>query len=514
MCFYSRQRQIRGLSVSENIAGDMMGAIKTFGAAAGALLLIAGGVIGYRTATFGAGANAAGKAVTLAAAPAFDLEAAAANLGQAIRFQTISNQNKAENRLEEWDRLHSWLQSTYPAMHAKMTRETVGGHGLVYHWVGSDPKLKPIILMAHQDVVPVTEGTEKDWKYPPFAGQLAEKAVWGRGAVDDKGSLIALFEAFEALAKSGFTPKRSVYLVSGHDEEVGGTGAKAAADLLSSRGIKALFTLDEGSAIVRDAPVINGPAIMIGVAEKGYATLRLTAKAPGGHSSMPPSETGVVNLAKAILAINESPFPAELKGPGVEMIRALAARGDTLTKMAAANEWAFAGLTLRTVGKSPSGAAMFHTTIAPTMLEGSPKENVLPQTATGLINYRIAPWNRSADVMARAKAAVGTLPVTLDWVSPPREPSPVSSTTSQGWSLVASAASAQAPGAPVAPYLVVAGTDSRSFSGVSDDVYRFMPAHFTIRETGMIHGTNEHMTLENLSRMITFYAQLIATSAG
>ena len=491
-----------------------MGAVKKFGLVAGAALLTAGSVIGYRTVTFAPTGNEVGEGIKLAAAPAFDIRAAATNLGQAIRFQTISNQNKADNDIAQWDRFHLWLHATYPTMHGKMKREIVGGHALVYHWEGSDPTLKPIILMAHQDVVPVTQGTEKDWKYPPFSGQLAEDAVWGRGAVDDKGALIGLFEAFEALAKSGFAPKRGIYLVSGHDEEVSGTGAKAAADLMATRGVKALFTIDEGSAIVRDAPIVNGPAIMIGVAEKGYATLRLTAKAPGGHSSMPPSETGVVNLSKAIVAINESPFPPELKGPGVEMIKALAVRGDTLTKMAAANEWAFAGVTLRTIGKSPSGAAMFHTTIAPTMLQGSPKENVLPQTATALINYRIAPWNNSADVMARAKAAVGMLPVTLDWVNPPREPSPVSSTKSKGWSLIKAAAQVQAPGAPVAPYLVVAGTDSRSFSDVSEDVYRFMPAHFTIKETGMIHGTNEHITIENLSRMISFYAQLIVTSAG
>lgn len=491
-----------------------MGTVKKIGLAAAGLLVLTGGIIGYRTVTFNPAGSGTDKAIALAAVLPFDLNAASANLSEAIQFQTISYQDKTDNKIEEWDRFHLWLQSTYPAMHSIMKREVVGGHALVYHWAGSDASLKPIILMAHQDVVPVSEGTEKDWKYPPFAGQIAENAVWGRGSVDDKGSLIGLFEAFEALAKSGFAPKRSVYLVSGHDEEVGGTGAKAAADLLATRGVKALFTIDEGSAIVRDAPVVNGPAIMIGVAEKGYATLRLTAKAPGGHSSMPPSETGVVNLAKAIVAINESPFPPELKGPGVEMIKALAVRGDTLTKMAAANEWAFAGVTLRTVGKSPSGAAMFHTTIAPTMLQGSPKENVLPQTATALINYRIAPWNTSSDVMARAKAAVGMLPVTLDWVNPPREPTPVSSTKSQGWALITAAAAAQAPGAPIAPYLVVAGTDSRSFSGVSEDVYRFMPAHFTIKETGMIHGTNEHMTIENLSRMIKFYTQLIATSAG
>ena len=491
-----------------------MGATRTFGLAVGAVVLVAGATIAYRTMRFAPPATNPGSAIKLATAPPFNLDTAAANLGRAIRFRTISNQNKAENLVEEWDSLHLWLQDTYPAAHKAMRREIIGDGALLYEWPGSDGALKPIIMMAHQDVVPVTEGAEKDWKYPPFSGQLAENAVWGRGSVDDKGSLIGLFEAIEALAKSGFRPKRTLYLVSGHDEEAGGSGAATIAGLLAQRGVKALFTIDEGSAIVRDAPVINGPAVMIGIAEKGYATLRLTAKAPGGHSSMPPSETGVVNLAKAIVAINASPFPPELKGPGVEMIAALSARGGTLTRMAAANPWAFAGVTLRTVSKSPSGAAMFHTTIAPTMLFGSPKENVLPQSATALINYRIAPWNRSSDIMIRAKAAVGMLPVSLDWVSPPREPSPVSSTKSQGWSFVATAAAAQATGAPIAPYLVVAGTDSRSFSGVSEDVYRFMPAHFTIKETAMIHGTNEHLTLENLSRMINFYAQLIATSAG
>jgi carboxypeptidase PM20D1 len=514
MHFYGRQHENHALSFATMVWGNDMDMIKKAGLLVGTAALATAAIIGYRTISFAPVDTSILNAVTLAKLPPFDIDTATANLGAAIRFQTISHQDKAENKIDQWDRFHAWLQTTYPESHRKMQREIVGERALLYRWQGSDPSLEPIILMAHQDVVPVTEGTEKDWKYPPFSGQIAENAVWGRGSVDDKGSLIGLFEAFEALAKSGFIPKRSIYLVSGHDEEAGGTGAKAIADLLSRQGIKALFTIDEGSAVVRDAPIINGPAIMIGIAEKGYATLRLTAKAPGGHSSMPPKETGVVNLAKAIVAINASPFPSELKGPGVEMIGALAARGGGLVKMAAANPWAFSGVILNTVGKTPSGAAMFHTTIAPTMLQGSPKENVLPQTATALINYRIAPWNSSADVMARAKAAVGALPVMLDWVNSPREPSPVASTKSSGWGLIAAAAAAQNPGAPIAPYLVVAGTDSRNFSGVSRDVYRFMPAQFTIKETGMIHGTNEHMTIENLSRMINFYAQLIKTSAG
>lgn len=490
--------------------------VRTVGLLAASAFLLLGGVVAVRTIQFGRVAVPEGQqpSVKLVESPAFDLVAAAEHLGAAIRFQTISHQNPSENRIDQWDGFHAWLQATYPAVHKAMVRETAGGHALIYHWQGSDSSLPPIILMAHQDVVPVSEGTEDDWKHPPFAGIIAENAVWGRGAVDDKGSLIGLFEAFEILARSGFRPRRSVYLVSGHDEEVGGTGAKAAADLLAKRGVKALFTLDEGSAIVSDAPVINGPAIMIGIAEKGYATLRVSAAAPGGHSSTPPAETAVVNLAKAIIAINQSPFPLEYRGPAVGMIESLARKGDSATRMAAANSWAFSGMIVRKVAASPSGAALFHTTIAPTMLDGSPKENVLPQTATALINYRIAPWNRSDDVLKRAQAAVGKLPVKLDWVKPPREPTPVSSTRSKGWQLISAAASAQRPGALVAPYLVVAGTDSRNFTGISQDVYRFFPVELSIAETAMIHGTNEHMRLENLNRMVRFYLQLIATSAG
>lgn len=245
--------------------------------------------------------------------------------------------------------------------------------------------------MAHQDVVPVTPGTEKDWKYPPFAGTIADNAVWGRGTVDDKGSLVGLFEAIEALAVQGFKPKRSIYLVSGHDEEAGGSGAIAAAAQLKAKGVKAIFTIDEGSIVLTDTPVINGPAILIGVGEKGYGTLKVTANAPGGHSSMPPAETGVETLAKAILDITGDPFPMEVRGPGASMIEVLAAKKGGVTKMAVANQWLFGPILKRQLDGSPSTAAAFHTTIAPTMLEGSPKENVLPQSANALINYRIAP---------------------------------------------------------------------------------------------------------------------------
>lgn len=479
-----------------------------------AIVAVTAAAVAVRTATFAPEGVADAGDVKLAAVPAYDLDAALSHLSAATQIRTVSHQDPADNETAEWDKLHGWLTATYPAAHAALERTVLPGGTLVYRWAGSDASQAPIILMAHQDVVPVTPGTEGDWKYPPFSGTIAEKAVWGRGTVDDKGSLIGLFEAAEALARQGFKPKRDVYLISGHDEEVGGTGAKAAAALLKAKGVRALFTLDEGAVVLRDAPIIDGPAILVGVAEKGYATLKVTANAPGGHSSMPPAETGVATLARAVLAITEKPFPIEVRGPGAAMIGVLAAHKGGTTKVAVANQWLLGPLLKREIASSPSSAAAYHTTIAPTMLQGSPKENVLPQSATALINYRIAPWNRSADIIARAKEAVGDTPVDISWVEPPREPSRVSSTQSQGWKYVVAAARADAPDAVVSPYLVVGGTDSRNMEPVSDDVYRFMPMHLSVKETGMIHGTNEHMTSDSFRRMIDFYARLIATAAG
>lgn len=491
-----------------------MASLRKAGLLAGGVILAVGGVVALKTATFKAPAGADYSQIRLATPPKIDQAAAAKHLSQAIQFRTISHQNPADNDPEQWKRLHSWLETTYPAAHAAMTREIVLNNSLVYTWQGSDPSLAPIILMAHQDVVPISEGTQKDWRYEPFSGAIAEGAVWGRGAVDDKGSLVGLFEASEALIKSGFKPKRTIYIVSGEDEEVGGEGAKAASNLLKSRKVMALFTLDEGSVIISDHPVTGGPATLIGVAEKGYATLRISASGQGGHSSAPPEQTAVVSLAEAVVAINKNAFPLKFEGPGAEMLRHLAVHGDTVTKMAVANSWLFGPLLIKQLGATATGAAMMHTTIAPTMLQGSPKENVLPQTATAWINYRLAPSTASSMVMAKAVEATKGMPVTLSWEKPPREPSPVSSTTSKGWKLVAATANAAKPNSPLAPSLVIAGTDSRSMTPVSTDVYRFQPILFAMNDIKMIHGSNEHITLDNLARMTTYYAQLMATAAG
>ncbi len=478
-----------------------------------AVIVALGVVVVVRTLTFKPPAAVDISSVTLAAAPAIDQAAAARHLSEAVQIKTISNQNKADNQWAEWDRLHAWMAATYPAAHAAMTREILPNKALVYTWTGSDKALKPIVLMAHQDVVPITPGTEKDWKHDPFGGEIAEGAVWGRGSIDDKGSLVAIFEGLEALAKTGFQPKRTVIVVSGQDEEAGGTGAQAAAALLKSRGVQAEWVLDEGSAAINDHPITGKPAAVIGIAEKGYATLVVTAPAKGGHSSAPPAQTGVGTLARAITAITDNQFPMRLDGPGAQMVSTLSAQGSFVTRMAIANQWLFGAMLKAKVSETPAGAALLHTTIAPTMLKGSPKENVLPQDAAAWINYRIAPGQTTDDVLNAAKAATRGMDVQLKWAGPVINPSPVSSTSSEGWKVIAALAS-DGGKLPVAPGLVGAGTDSRYMTPISSDIYRYQPLLANLDTFGMIHGTNEHMTVENLARMTTFYARLVASAAG
>jgi carboxypeptidase PM20D1 len=477
----------------------------------GALAVIAA-VVAVRTVTYHPSGTAGPQDVAVAAAVPFDGPRAAEHLAEAVRIRTISHQSASDNDWAEWDRFHAWLLSTYPAAHAAMSREIVAGHTLVYTWTGTDPALPAVMLLAHHDVVPVTAGTEGDWKQPPFDGVIAANAVWGRGAVDDKGSLVGLFEAAEALAASGFKPRRTVIVVSGHDEEAGGSGARAAAELLATRGLKAEFVLDEGLAVVSDFPLLGRPVALVGIAEKGYATLKVTAPAMGGHSSAPPPQTGVEVLAKAVLAITSHPFPLRFEGPPAQMIRALAPAASAIVKVAVANEWLFKPLLVWQMSATPAGAASLHTTIAPTMLRGSPKENVLPQDATAWINYRIAPRNSAREVMQRAEDATAGLGVKLAWEGTAYDPSPVSSSTSGGFKLIAALASDDGR-TPVAPGLVTATTDSRSMVGIATDIYRFQPIVASLHDFEMIHGTNEHMTLDNLQRTVTFYIRLIATAA-
>ncbi len=437
--------------------------------------------------------------------------AAAERLGEAIRFDVISTQFGREERREPFVQFAAWVEKTYPAFHRVASRETVSNYTLFYTWEGSDPSLEPILLMSHMDVVPVVPGTEGNWEEPPFSGKVADGFIWGRGTIDTKGSLVAILEGAEYLAGQGYQPRRTVHFAFGHDEELGGLfGDQKLAGLLKERGVRLHWVADEGGVLSEGlVPGVDVPVALVGVAEKGYVTLNLTARAQGGHSSMPPAETAIGRLARAIDRLQNNQFPGAIEGTVAGMLDAIAPATPFVQRLALTNRWLFGPLLDSTLTANPTTAAMMRTTIAPTMIDGGIKENVLPPSVSAKVNFRIHPRDNVESIVAHVTRTIDDENVEVSVFNPGREASHVSSTESEGFEILSRTIRDTFPGALVAPNLVVGGTDARYFEDVSDNVYRFIPIVLGKADTARFHGTNERITVDNMGKAVHFYVRLI-----
>jgi carboxypeptidase PM20D1 len=251
-------------------------------------------------------------------------DGAAGRLAGSLRIQTISSEDPAAFDPRTFSALHRYLQTAFPRVHARLARETVGTHSLLYTWPGSDASLNPILLIGHLDVVPVEPGTQKQWQHDPFGGRIADGFIWGRGAIDNKSAVVGTLEAVEMLLAEDFRPVRTVYLAYGHDEEVGGAaGARQIAALLKARGVELETVLDEGGVIGDGIlPGIAEPVALVGIAEKGFVTIELSTRMAGGHSSLPPRQSAVGILSAAVARLEANPMAARLEGPDTPTIRA------------------------------------------------------------------------------------------------------------------------------------------------------------------------------------------------
>ncbi|MDO9564902.1 MAG: M20 family peptidase [Bradyrhizobium sp.] len=443
-------------------------------------------------------------------------QAATTRLSEAIRFQTISNFLNPEQGAEALRGLRTHIEKSFPAFHAAARRELIGDHSLLYTWQGTDPRAAPIALLAHQDVVPVAPGTEKDWQHPPFDGVIADGFIWGRGSWDDKGNLYAMLEAAEQMAKQGFAPKRTVYFAFGHDEEVAGTrGAKAIAATLASRGIKLDFLLDEG-LLITDGILkgLDRPAALIGVAEKGYATLVLTAQATPGHSSMPPRQTAIGMMSAALARLEDHRLPMQIRGTVSEMFDTLAPEMSGFNRVVLSNLWLFKPLLLREFEKTGPTEAMTRTTTALTIFNAGDKDNVLPGNAAATVNFRLIPGDTQASVIDHVRATVGNERIAVAPFPGNTDPPPVTGTAGPSYRMLNRTIREVFPDVIVAPGLMVAATDSRHFTGVTDTIFRFSPVRATSEDLKRFHGTNERLSVEGYADMIRFYRRLIENSAG
>jgi carboxypeptidase PM20D1 len=437
----------------------------------------------------------------------------AQHLAAAVRFKTISS-GTADGEAQKdaaLDALRDWLKKTYPYFHRVATREIVG-KSLLYTWKGANPNAPPILLMAHMDVVPVVPGTENDWSHDPFSGDIADGFVWGRGTIDDKGCLIAIMEAAERLAHSGFTPERTIMFAFGQDEEVGGAqGNGAMAKLLAARHVHFAWVLDEGGQILDEPfPGVQQPIAFVAVAEKGYLTLQLVAHGTGGHSSRPTHDLAITRLAEAVLKVVNHPFASGLDDIQHRQFAVIAPYMPFFQRMIMSNLWIASPIVTRILEGDPRSAAAIHTTIAPTMISAGVKDNVLPPDAVATINFRLHPRDTIRSVIEHVRKAVDDPRVDVRALTQTQdEASKVSDLDDANGQYLTAAITDTFSGVPVAPAMTTGATDSRHYLPIADDVFRLDPFHMGPDDLGRMHGTNERLAVGELGPAVGFYMRLM-----
>ncbi len=434
---------------------------------------------------------------------------------EALTYRTISPQEPEDFEPEVFLSFIDFVEDSYPNLHESLERELINDYSLLYTWEGSDPDKDPVMLIGHYDVVPVEPGTEDDWSYPAWDGTIAEGFFWGRGAIDDKSGVISTFEAIEHLIEEGFEPERTIMLGIGHDEEIGGLeGARKIAETLKERDIQIKYLIDEGMPIAEQIMEgIDSPVAMIGVAEKGYLSLRLNVRQSGGHSSMPANETSISILSDAINNIRQNPMDGDFSDLLRQTFRPITPELPFAERMVLSNIWLFSGLIESQFSNIPYINAALRTTFAPTIFDSGVKENVIPQSASAIANFRIHPMDDVESVKDHVRRKVDDDRVTVEEMPRARNPSPVTDYESEQYRILQTAIQEAFPDMPVAPIFFLAATDSRHYHDLTDHVFRFRPIRATPADQTRIHGTDERIGVSNYLEMIQFQIRLLKNSS-
>ncbi|KAI9556469.1 hypothetical protein GHT06_016257 [Daphnia sinensis] len=441
----------------------------------------------------------------------------AERLAKALTIQTISWERDVFET-EALLQLHQHLKNSFPLIHSSPSIEVnvINGYSLLYKIRGSnDGKndgVLPYMLAAHLDVVPVANGT---WKMAdPFEGRIVDGVIYGRGALDDKSSVMGILEALEFLLENKYNFHRTFYIGFGHDEEVSGfEGAGHIAKFLKETGVSHLdFVLDEGYFVLEDlVEGVDDLVSVIGVTEKGYATLELSVEMSPGHSSIPPKETAIGVLAKAVWALETNPHPSMFgHGPEMDFFAYISSSAKIGHSVLFSNLWLLSSLLSKLLARSPVTDAIQRTTTAVTIIQGGYKHNVIPGSASVTVNHRIHPADSLDQVIEHNRRVINDPRVHIKVVDyyPPTPISPYGLDVS-AFNLIASSVKQIYPSSVIAPACSPANTDLRRYVELSDHLYRITPTVLTPVTRGGIHGDDEQITIEHYHNFIRFYVALM-----
>ncbi|GAA5315355.1 MAG: M20 family peptidase [Candidatus Pelagadaptatus aseana] len=436
------------------------------------------------------------------------------NLSAAIRIPTISYQDRSKIDYRFFTEFLTFMQDTYPRVFSQLQVDTIADYSLVVTWQGREPSLNPVLFDAHYDVVPIEPGTEKDWSQPPFSGVLADDHLWGRGAIDDKASVIATLEAMEALLEEGFQPQRTLLFSLAHDEEIG--GAEGAANIvkhLNGRYRQLEYMIAEGGMVLQDNPFVPGRDVaMIGLAEKTYVTLTLKAKGQGGHSSMPVKDNAIVRLANAVQALHDNPFEAQLVAPITDLLKTIGQELGGVKGFMLEQQWLTEPMLLSALADDPASNALIRTTTAVTMFDAGIKENVISQQAEAKVNFRLLPGVTEERLIQDVRDIIADDQIEI--VSAPwKKGPPVADINGVGYQRVKRAINSAYPQALVAPSMLTATTDSPHYVDLAPNIYRFHSFSLPMALTKTIHATDERIHRDSILRSVKLSKALIRSAA-
>ena len=439
-----------------------------------------------------------------------ELKIAEEKLGAMIRIPTVSKHEWED--LSQFYRFHEELEKLFPLIHEKLEKTVLNGT-LIYHWKGSDATLLPVLFMGHQDVVPATD---EGWSVPVFSGAVKDGNIYGRGAMDCKSTMYVQLQAVEELLAEGFVPACDVYLEYSINEETGGDGAAAAMRHLRDMGIRFAFVMDEGGAVIDEAvPGMTKPYAVIGITEKGYMDVKITARGKGGHSSTPPRNTPAARLfAFANEIERKRPFRKKLIPEVMEMFRRMAPAMGSPLKFLLGNLWLTKPLVMAAMpAVSPFGEALMATTCCFTMMRGSDAANVIPKEPYLIANLRTSVHQSCAESLEVLKKYGKKYDLEFE-VLLQRDASPVSNIHSKEYAFIESCIHKHFPDVGIAPYLIMGGTDCRHFHALTETALRFAPVRCTQQQNNACHAVDENVTLTSMAEGVRFMKMLLRDYRG
>lgn len=420
-----------------------------------------------------------------------------------LRKRTVSGAD------EELRLLRGLLPELYPKIFAQAEDESFE-HGVQLRVRGRDEG-PPVVVLAHYDVVPVTG---QAWSVDPFAAEVVDGRIIARGAIDDKGRLAAVLTALERLLSRGEKPARTIVVALGDDEEISGRTAAATAERLRLEG-DVHVVLDEGPGLELDVfRGVSAPLALVGIGERGSASVTLEAHHGGGHASMPAPDYATRRLARALTRIHDRPFPAVVRWPLRETYRRLAGRASGWYRLQYSVFAALPWLAARHLASlSPEHAALVRTTAAATVLEASTTTNVLPVLARAVIDLRVNPGGTLDAAVQRLQRIVAPDDVRVIR-GPGDDPSALSDHAGDGFATLERAILAVWPDATVLPTLMSGATDARHYAPWTSDVFRFTPIRWEPGQRKLLHAADEYITLEQWEGMVTFYEAVFSGGAS